>query len=324
MKKLYKSQKYKLFNSRRSRRAMKRLSKIKRQPRCKIVLGIPTKRTFIIIKAPENFSVVYNPKATIDFFLSVFSAMHKGKPVQVNLEFVNKITPDAILYLLVLLQEAKKRKIPFKGNSPKDSVANSAFIHSGFYNFVSSPLNNFTIPADSSILKIKTGKNVNGEDAANIQNYLKEHVHNISSSKLQAIYGILVECMSNTNEYASATKNIGEKYWWTMALHDKKTDKVLFAFVDNGVGIPATVKKNFFDFSSDEELLRKATLGKYQMSGSKNKTRNRGLPQIRKYNEKGLIQNLVIVSNKGYYSINTGAMELEKKFTGTLIAWEFI
>ena len=324
MKKLYKRIEFKLYNKNRSRRAMNRLSKLKRRPRCEKVLGQPVKRKYEKIKAPDNFSIVYNPDSTIYFFSSIFSAIKKSKPIQVNLSAVKEITPDAILYLLVLLQEAKNRRVIFKGNAPKDSKAHSVFVHSGFYEFVNSPLNKFAIPADSNILKIKTGKNVNGDEAANIQNYLKEHLNNITTWKLQAIYSILIECMSNTNEYAAGSKVTGEKYWWIMALYDVVSGKVLFAFVDNGVGIPSTVKRNFFDNSSDAELLKKAAMGRYQMSGSKNKARNRGLPQIRKFNESGLIQNLVIISNNGYYSVNDDMKILNEKFTGTLLAWEFI
>ena len=185
-----------------------------------------------------------------------------------------------------------------------------------------SDLNKFPLPVDSAILKIRTGKDVNGDEAENIQDYLKTHVHNIDIVKLKAIYSILIECMSNTNEYAGET--MGEKHWWTMALHDKESDKVLFAFVDNGVGIPSTVKKKWFDNSSDSELLQKAAMGIYQMSGSKEKTRNKGLPQIRKYCKARFIQNLVIISNKGYYSVDNDIKNLDTFFTGTMIAWEFV
>lgn len=322
MKKIYQESKFKQFNKHRSDKAMRHLSDKKaKHASCEIVSGKARKRKPNKVKAPEIFSIAYNSDATIEFLSAILGLIKKSKPVFVDLAVVTKITPDAILYLLVLLQEAKNRNVPFKGSAPNDKTARDIFTKSGFYNFVKSDLNKFMLPADSSILKIKTGKHVNGDEAENIQEYLKTHVHNISPVRLKAIYGILVECMSNTNEYAGG--DIGEKYWWTMALHDKESDKVLFAFVDNGVGIPKTVKTKWYDNSSDSELLRKAALGIYQMSGSKAKTRNKGLPQIRKYNDDGFIQNLVIVSNHGYYSAEDGTKDLEKIFTGTLIAWEF-
>ena len=322
MKKIYKSKKFIHFNIKRSEKAMKRLSELKNKKHSYTVIkGRARKRKPNKAKAPEKFSVVHNYEATISFLSNIYHSIEMHKDIYVNLEDVTEITPDAILYLLVLIQESKNRNVVFKGNAPKDKKANSIFISSGFFDFVNSNLDRFQLPQDSSILRIKTGKNVDGDEAANIQNFLKEHVHNIDKVKLMAIYGILVECMSNTNEYAG--KTMGSKHWWTMALHNKETGKVLFAFVDNGVGIPSTVRKKWFDNSSDAKLLEKAAMGTYQMSGSHEKTRNKGLPQIRKYNEDGSIQNLVIVSNKGYYSVEHGIKDLEKLFAGTMIAWEF-
>lgn len=322
MKKIYQEEKYIHFNNHRTIKAMKQRTKIKkRKHSLETVSGKVRSRKINTIKAPVVFSIVYNSDFTIKFFKEILFLIKKGKPIFVNLSAVTIITPDAILYLIVLVQEAKYKKVSFRGNAPLDKNARNIFTKSGFYDFVKSDLNKFQLPPDSSILKIKTGKDVNGNEAESIQKYLQSHVHNINKAKLKAIYSILIECMSNTNEYAG--HDIGTKHWWTMALHNKETDKVLFAFVDNGVGIPKTVKTKWFDSSSDSELLKKAASGVYQMSGSKEKSRNKGLPQIRKYNEDGFIQNLVIISNNGYYSVKDDTKELSDFFTGTMIAWEF-
>ena len=322
MKKFYKEEKYKRFNAHRSSKIMRLRTKTKKYKRfLESTSGKVRSRKINSIKAPIVFSIVYNPDFTIKFFKEILFLIKKSKSVFVDLSAVVTITPDAILYLIVLLQEAKYRKISFRGNAPVDKNARNIFTKSGFYDFVKSDLNKFQLPPDSSILKIKIGKNVSGDEAESIQKYLHSHVHNIDNAKLKAIYSILIECMSNTNEYAG--QDIGAKHWWTMALHDKTTEKVLFAFVDNGVGIPKTVKTKWLDSSSDSELLKKAASGVYQMSGSKEKSRNKGLPQIRKYNEDGFIQNLVIISNNGYYSVKDDTKELNDFFTGTMIAWEF-
>lgn len=74
--------------------------------------------------------------------------------------------------------------------------------------------------------------------------------------------------------------------------------------------------------SSDETLLREAVDGN-NMS-KEGVFRNRGLPQIKKQFTEGDIENLVFVSNKGYYSLKeNSAKHLNHKFIGTLISWEF-
>lgn len=321
MKKLYMEERFIKFNTKRSKKAMKRISIKKRQDGKIILSERIIRRKPNNVKAPQVLSIVLNPDETIGFLSKVSSFINQSKPVSVKLDEVRELTPDAILYLLVLIEAAKHRNVLFKGSAPKDHRAYSIFVSSGFYDFVKSDLKSFQVPINSNILKIRNGKDVDGKEAENIQNYLRKHVHNISNEKLKAIYSILIECMSNTNEYAGET--MGAKYWWTMALHDRASDKVLFAFVDNGVGIPTTVRKKLFDKSSDAELLKKAVQGSYQMSGSKKKTRNKGLPQIRKYNEDGFIQHLVLVSNTGYYSVEKDIKNLDNRFTGTMIAWEF-
>lgn len=324
MKKLYTEATFIRFNNKRSEKGLKRRIKLKRHKRSReIVSGRARARKRNKIKAPETFSVANNTDATISFFSEIISLINEHKPLYVNLKPVIKITPDAILYLLVLLQEAKIKRVAFNGNAPMNKKARDIFTHSGFYDFVNSSFNKFQLPVDSSMLKIKSGTKVDGEEAENIQKYLKKHVHDINSKTLKAIYGILIECMSNTNEYAG--KAMGEKHWWTMTLHEGESEKVMFAFVDNGVGIPATVKKRFPDIlSNDATVLEKTMQGSYQMSGSKKKTRNKGLPQIRRYSEEKLIRNLVLVSNKGYYSLERGTKQLEKRFIGTLLTWEFV
>ena len=322
MKRLYQEKSFIQFNQRRSNRIMRRKSRIKRRQKHFKLEGKLIKRKPYKIKAPDILSIVYNPNQTIDFISEISSSIKKSKMIFIDLKYVTDLTPDAIIYLLVLLKEAKLKNILIRGNAPENSKAFSIFVYSGFYDFVNSGLKKLKTPETQNILKIRSGKNVDGTEVENIQNYLQEHVHNIKEEQLRALYSILIECMSNTNEYAG--KEIGDKYWWTMALHDNKSDKVLFAFVDNGVGIPSTVKKNWMDSSTDAEILKKAASGKYQMSGSKKKTRNKGLPQIRAYHDNGLIQHLAIVSNHGYYSADNDTKIIEIPFTGTLIAWEFV
>ncbi|WP_315601655.1 hypothetical protein [Treponema socranskii] len=324
MKHYYLEEKFRRYNARRSRRTMERLMAHRKRKNSFFVQRDPShnKRKPRTIVAPAVFSVVKNHVDTIKFFADIAINIQKKHPLYIDMRNIIDITPDAILYYLLLIKIADKNHVVLQGNAPRDKQAFSIFFTSGFYEYVQSGIDISKIPENKNILKIKRGKKVNGDDVQDIQYYLRMHVHGIKDDWLKVLYGILIECMSNTNEYAG--KEFGSKTWWTMALHDRKTDKVLFAFVDDGLGIPETVRKKWFDKSSDAELLQKAVSGKYQMSGSNKKMRNKGLPQIRRYNIEGLIQNLVFVSNNGYYSVEDDKIKkLGDRFTGTMIAWEF-
>ena len=322
MKKLYKSRKFILFNKHRSEKSIRYNSRKKHNHTSNSVkINQHFERKYTHISAPKCFSIVHNSVATIDFLSNIQDVISKNHPLFIDLALVTEITPDAIIYLLILFDEASNKSVRIKGNAPLDSNAFSVFYHSGFYKYVSSQYNNERTPQNIDIMQIIKGNNVDGNNVESFTSFIKKHIPKIPNLKLKALYTVLIESMCNTHEYAS--KNKGEKNWWTMALHDSKTDKNLFTFADNGLGIPATVRKRYnFISKNDAEILELAVSGLYKMSGSKIKTRNRGLPQMKQLNDKDLINNLVFVSNNGYYSINDGQQKLNKKFTGTLITWE--
>lgn len=324
MKKFYQTIKFKKFNSRRSSRKQRAISKKKkRHIKHRRSTAHHKKRTHCY-KVPDNFSIIHNCADTINFFIEVLDSINKSKPLQIDLSSVKEITPDAIIYLILVLEESKKKQISIKGNVPEKQDAFLIFYQSGFYEYVNSNIDTTEIPRNANILTIKSGTQVDGNEGAHIRNYLKERIPTMTTDHLTALYAILIECMSNTNEYASRESE--KKKWWTMALYDEKSKKVFFAFADNGVGIPATVRKRFIidKFSSDADTIRRAVSGEYKISGSREKTRNKGLPQIKSFYEQTLIANLVFVSNNGYYKVGQMPEKLKKKFTGTMIAWEFL
>ena len=66
-------------------------------------------------------------------------------------------------------------------------------------------------------------------------------------------------------------------------------------------------------------------MGNYNKSQTGQENRNQGLPQIKKYCDIGLIDNLVIVSNYGYYNAKKNSKRtLKEPFIGTIISWEFV
>ena len=323
MKKLYQTVEFKRFNLRRSLRKNKRISRTKKRHIKLSPIDTNNKKKTHSLKVPDTFSIIHNCDDTIKFFIEVLESINKSKSLKIDLSSVKEITPDAIIYLILVLEESKKKGITITGNAPKDRNVFFIFIQSGFYEYVNSNIDITQFSRNENILKIKTGTKVDGNEVEQIQKYLKKLIPTMTSQHLEALYAILIECMSNTNEYAGSKSE--EKQWWTMALYDENTKKIFFAFTDNGVGIPATVRKRFIidQFISDADTIKKAVSGECEMSGSGEKTRNKGLPQIKTFYEQKLIDNLVFVSNNGYYKVGEYPKKIKKKFTGTMIAWEF-
>lgn len=243
MKKLYKSTKFKKFNSRRSEKAQKqkRRHKKRKTPRREFQTAQMNKGRTIEhekIEAPQIFSIVSNSNETIEFLSNIHDFINKKKSFNMDLSSVQSITPDVITYLLLLIKEANKKHVSFKGNTPNAQKPKNQFVNSGFYDYVKS--NHQVFSFNNDIVTVKKGKNADVDVAEEIRNFLQSKIK-VTNQQLCALYAAIIECMSNTNYHAGTTQ--GTTSWWTMALYDDSESKVYVSFVDNGLGIPTTVQK---------------------------------------------------------------------------------
>ena len=90
-------------------------------------------------------------------------------------------------------------------------------------------------------------------------------------------------------------------------------------------GKAKTINKRLLEKNvSDSEALKLAVSGNAPRSRTGDATRNQGLPNIRKYENQGLISNLVLVANFGYYKVNINKkINLRHHFKGSIISWDF-
>lgn len=126
--------------------------------------------------------------------------------------------------------------------------------------------------------------------------------------------------------------------WYLIALNKPETGKVSFTFLDGGQGIPSTINikhrervkqlisKFFYDVPSikDNALIYSALKGEFRTRTNEG-YRGKGLPKIYQCVENKEIDNLIIISNKGYVNCSTGEQrELSSTFHGTLFSWDFM
>lgn len=143
--------------------------------------------------------------------------------------------------------------------------------------------------------------------------------------------------MANTYKHASATE--GEHHWWISMTKDLEQKKVVFGFVDYGVGIfRSLLNKSPKDrmYKGLEKLWQKfpwannnAKAMKLILEGELHKTvtqqsnRGRGLPYIHSCQEAKSIDSLVIISNNVYADVKNGVYKLlDNEFIGTFVTWE--
>jgi len=74
---------------------------------------------------PETFSLIDATSETIEFFHEIFEKISEHKPIFIDARDVQRITPDAIIYFILILEEIKEKHERFRirGNLPKEKNA---------------------------------------------------------------------------------------------------------------------------------------------------------------------------------------------------------
>lgn len=244
-----------------------------------------------------------------------------------DLEDVEEISVDAIMYILAVLRNIKGVKYlqyRFMGNQPSNEDARKQLVQSGFYRYLNTPIVSFDASTDK--VQIIDGNSCNTTVAEEIYNFVSCHSQFCKKINTQ-LYSTLIELMSNTvqhaykEEHGTFTKN------WYIYVEDIG-DRFKLVFLDTGVGIPRTIRKKMLEnliSLSDAEYIISALLGE-QRSETNEKNRGTGLPHVYKYGFNENIENFKIMSGKGnleFISIQAvGAADLSVEFIGTLYTWE--
>ncbi len=288
----------------------------------------PPKRHKITL--PLNFSLVYAFDETIKIFEKLFKHIKDHKPVFIDSRHVENITPDAILYFILLLEEIKERheEYSIQGNFPQDIQSRKMMQQSGFMNYVKTKTKSYRRDAD--IFTIREGKKVHPEVVKDVLNYVKRHLGiNGTTPVTRAIYAIVIEAMANTHNHAAQKAHVEQK-WYLMAHYTGDGD-VHFVFLDSGVGIPKTIRKNFKEIISkiflpgtaiDHKLIRSALDGDFRTKTGQFE-RGKGLPKMNDLTKTGNIKDFVIISNKGFVD-SSRAIKMDDKFHGTLLSWKVV
>ena len=336
MKKVYREPKYKSHSARKAKRNLKkRQNKNRRRPHCKKRVhrfreppsGLPE-----ILAAPEFFDMIDNPDETIEFFNALFSAVRGRRRVFLNLSGVEHLAPNSLLYILSQFKKWESRGLQHEvsGNEPRNEVCRTMLRQSGFYKYLTSHLHPEVDSPD--ILKIEEGREVDGELAGRVLNLCGMSVHS-PDPESRKTYTSIVELMGNTREHANPESK-EHLYWYLMAVVDRKDSKIRISFLDNGAGIPKTLRKKPLElveellarvFSietlSESALILSSLKGEVR-SRTKEGHRGKGLPSIYNGYNLGILNELVIISNKGYVNLaDNDIRDLPRKFLGTLFCW---
>lgn len=275
------------------------------------------------LRAPRDFVLFKNPEKVIDFFKGLERVHRKGHDAYLELENVAEITADTILLMVsrtVDLRFNHGRSVG--GRKPTAAGARAVFEESGLFGdkvFDLAKIRN----TKGSIARHKDFV-VSPETAA----YLISRVVDYFSSREDsaAAYETLIELMQNTNMHAGGSV-VENELWWSSVYC--LPDKTLFNFLDNGRGICHTATKRLSSTIlrtlgiKDNADLLKDILDDKVASRTGKFYHGRGLPLIRKRTEKGLLKNVVVITNNVYANVSTGEFRiLNTDLQGTFFHWE--
>jgi len=338
MQRYIQSEKVKKYDKIRTRKVLKKRwrtekERQKRAERINVGLNVAqyvrSKATkhFTEYRTPENFSLRNNVDEVVSYFSDLIKAFSRGDSVFINISDVKNISSDVILYLLSVLDIINQRHGigRAKGNAPKDAKCLELLMESGFYDYVTHRGEFRT--TNPNILRIRKSNLVMSNVAAEVIDFTTTHLRVKQSSITRSIYNTILECMQNTRGHAYSNKDHSSSQWWLIAQHDKNNGRVNFTFLDNGMGIPHTVRKKLWEKvlgGTDNKLITSALQGDFRAQ-SGDPWRGKGLPQINTYFKEKVIENLLIISNKGYINHEIGSIkDLVGFFNGTLLSWDFI
>jgi len=345
MKKVYQSDKWKRYSQKKSEKIIKKRQKLNAKKSAKIrefsenykkkkisrYQDQRKKRKKITIKAPSNFSIVNNTNEMLSFFNDYYHYVREDKRIFFDMSEVSEMTEDAILYMLSRFNYSEKflGHQYVSGNVPSNLKCQELLMESGFYDHVYYR-GNKKAPS-GKIFSIKTKQLVYGETAKEVIEFAKNYLNKNNGNQLKGIYPILIECMANTRNHAYDRLTNPIARWWLVAMYNEKDISVHFTFLDNGFGIPRTIRKKpleklagIFRGLKDTELISSALEGEFRTKTGF-KWRGKGLPKIRSYVINGAIKNMQIISNNGYVFCEKDDMqtqELENRFYGTLLSWD--
>jgi hypothetical protein len=127
----------------------------------------------------------------------------------------------------------------------------------------------------------------------------------------------------------AAKEHIDMEMWWATVYCDVEKRIAQFTFVDNGIGIfqsgligPLRRAARAFGILNNASLLKRILRGEVESSTGL-RYRGKGFPSMYDKLKKGLIRNLIIISNDVYANVaQDDYRTLDKSFRGTFLSWE--
>lgn len=301
-------------------------------------------KTFYV---PKVFSIIKNPEETIEFLNNIISNVEKVRKTlkikknrfnfvrnfSLKMDNTKEITGDALMYLLTIIKNTRgKRLLPINwiGNFPENDKMKKFLQNSGYLKYMQTAKENLV--KTNEHIQIQTGQGYeykeNGEIIDIRQKIIDFTCEKLNKNKTQVnfLMTMLTEMITNIQDHAYDAENIFEHSWYIFVENSK--DKISYTFMDNGLGIPTTIKKKIhekifekLDLDKEYKYIESAVSGLEKRSKTGKTERGNGLPSIYEQYLNKKTNKMVIISNKAYY-IEDNKKDLKNNLNGTVFYWE--
>ncbi len=298
-----------------------------------------------IFTVPDIFSIVSNPDTTITFLNKVIRSVEGVRNLQrqhrnnyirtflIDMSNTKYISSDALMFLLTIIQNTRGQKIlpiDWIGNFPKEPNVREFLKRSGYLNYMRTSAENIIQVDDNIQIKSGTGYNYIEND----QNKdIRQEIIDFSCQKLNKdkkdvnyLMTMLTEMITNIIDHAYQKQGLFKHQWYIFV--ENNIDKITYTFMDNGLGIPTTIRKSIIEkiietinAEAEYKYIETALSGVHKRSETGKRERGNGLPSIYEQYLNKKIENFVIISNKAYYSENK-KYDLKEGLNGTVFYWE--
>lgn len=349
MKKYWHDPSYKRFHRKRSIRSLNRRLRFKNYRRIENLKKNGLSKTerkirsqakkhshrITTVKAPEVMCFLEMPDEMSAFIAILKMHEEKKRPVYVDLSDVQTLELNAVTVLLSVMVRFKSSRVKFNGNLPHNQQAARLLVESKFFDHLQNRFaesSAYDLPGSSIYTHGKL--RVDSEFSDKLIGYAAETVWG-ESRRCQGLQLAFIELMQNTNNHASPQQ--GGQHYWISLHHIKEENKVVFTFVDFGVGIFESlsakrpgeklynvVMRLLKRWGQDRcDVLRRIFAGELHKTATQQYYRGKGLPALHKAFRENRISKLAMITNNVFYnSQDEQYVQLGKNFSGTLITWE--
>lgn len=344
-----KDPRYKLWKKRNDERKFKRKNKSKITKKRAGKRSLTEKTNHIsptVFTVPNIFSIIKNPEETISFLNDIIrhvenvrkivkrkSNTNIAKLFSINMDNTKEITGDALMYLLTIIKNTRGNKflpINWIGNFPKDEKMKKFLQNSGYLKYMKTSKQNLVQTNEHIQIQIGQGYECKvGNQVIDIRQEIIDFTcQKLNKNKIQInfLMTMLTEMITNITDHAYDEENLFEHSWYIFV--ENTANKISYTFMDNGLGIPTTIKKNKFEkfigkFDLDKEYkyIEAGVSGLEKRSKTGLIERGNGLPSIYEQYTSDKISKLTIISNKAYFE-KENSRDLENSLNGTIFYWE--